>query len=175
MKRERSSSRRGHPPSRPRGAAIAATAFILTLGHPVAAVRKSLAAARRPSWTARWSAETSWRPKSAGSTLAHLLELLLLVVGQNLGELAVNFLLKVLDLLLLLGAQFQPFAQKPGQDFAWLRPPHSGPARSTAAWAEAGRWTISARAAPGAEAPRTARAALGLLSLAANAVKLFLV
>src|SRR5258708_37254253 len=41
------------------------------------------------------------RPAAAGAALAHLFELLLLLVGENLVQLRVHLLLKALDLFLL--------------------------------------------------------------------------
>ena len=71
-----------------------------------------------PRWTV-WTVRTSGPAQttratgpSAGATsteaFLHILELLLLVVGKNLTELAVDVLLKFLEFLLLLVSQLEP-------------------------------------------------------------------
>src|SRR5258708_5893885 len=64
---------------------------------------------------------TSARSAPTGTALAHLLELLLLLVGQDLGELAIDILLQLVELLLLLVRQFQLVLQECRQDHAGLR------------------------------------------------------
>src|SRR5260370_36912939 len=76
---------------------------------------------RASAWAiwAAWAAPTWSAP--AGTTLTHLLELLLLLVGQDLGELAIDVLLQLVELLLLLVRQFQLVLQERRQDHAGLR------------------------------------------------------
>src|ERR1700733_12563736 len=86
------------------------------------------------------------RAEAARASAAHLLELGVLLGGQDLREPGVDLFLKVVDLRLLLGAQLQPLLEHPGKDLA-------GPHRSHHRTA----WSATRRAA---EAARTASAAV---------------
>src|SRR5262249_36222732 len=75
--------------------------------------------------------------RSARTTVAHFLHLLLLLVGEDLVELFVDFLLQRVERLLLRVAQLECFRQDRGEYGAGLRRPEAaapatGPARSTA-------------------------------------------
>jgi hypothetical protein len=91
-------------------------------------------AALTSPWSARWS-------EPAGAAIAHGLELIPLLGGQDLRELGVDFLLKVGDLFLLFGGQVQPLPQHGGQDLTRARRAshsHWRATRATAGWSETG-------------------------------------
>jgi hypothetical protein len=101
------------------GAATASAAFALILWR-VAGV--SLAS----GWTL-----AAARPSAAAAALAHLLELLLLVGGEDLCQLGVDFFLQLLDLRLLIGVEIELILQGGRKDLAGLGG-HASP--SGAAW-----------------------------------------
>src|SRR5262249_44677611 len=111
-------------------------------------------------------------PTPAGATgtaaLPHLLDLFLLLVGEDLRELIVGFLLQLVQLLLLLGGQFQLLLEEGRQNLAGLRrtaepeptgPTPAGAPRTTGTGPEAAGPARTTRAAP-AGATGTSRAAV---------------
>src|SRR5439155_2260355 len=64
----------------------------------------------------------AWRPFGAAeAAFLHLLQLRLLRVGQDLGQALIDFLLKALDLLFLVGREVQRILRERRQDLSGLR------------------------------------------------------
>src|SRR5205823_604580 len=103
---------------------------------------------------------------AAAEALLHVLELLLLLVGEDLGQPAVHLLLQFLHLLFLFGRQLQRVLKERRHDLAGLRRPAEAAAPAPTRPAEAGAAEGPAAEAPAAEAPGIGAAEVGREHLA---------